>query len=485
MAELAAPRDSGAWLEALLVPHRIVMAVLFLGGLLVGWLLLPGERERIAALERDGQFRQALELLEARFDQGDRSQRSLFQLQRLYEHFGDLAKSRSMLEMLVGLRPRDVHVRRRLAQFYKATQDEPSYVAALMQELEIGYSEPACRELIGLFRRNGDYDRELALLTRCTQKGYRRAEDIIRLAHLLAADGKTGLASDLLIRVDDRRRLKTESDRLFLFATLMEAERADEAQKRGVRWLKAARDDSLALALVETLMRENRHGLAIELVKQISAPGDSVSLAVAEIMLDRGEETPARSYLRGWLSQAQIKSAGIVSRFIVAALDAVDPDLAFTGAKSFGLARVPQIDLASLAEALATMKRTAEFAEVRAAIVPKTIDENPLLAAAIDVSNNAMETARQQLLRVPVDDLDEWRLALWAQLMEQTGTTAAATALSNAGVDQSAMTQSQRIVRREGPAARRTTRRGRLRMLPPAKAGAPKQLLPQGPPPPG
>jgi len=458
--------------SALIVPHRIVMAVLVAGGLLVGWLLLPGERERIAALERDGQYRQALELLEGRYARGDRSQRTLFQLQGFYEHFGDLEKSRSMLEMLVALRPRDEHVRRRLAQFYKSTQDEVSYVSALVQELAITYSEPACRELIGIFRRNGDYEREQAYLKSCTDRGYRRPEDIVRLAHLVAADGDTTLSADLLIRVDDRRRLSSERDRLVLFATLIEANRAEEAQKRGIRWLNAAKDDGLALALVETLMRENRHSLALELVRQISKPGDSISLAAAEIMLDRGEELPARSYLRGWLTQSQFKSVSTVSRFIVAALDAADPDLAFIGAKRFGLSRIPQIDMASLAEALATTRRTAEFAEVRAAIVPKTIEENPLLSAAIDVSNGALEPARKQLERIPPDDLDEWRLALWAQLMEQTGKSEATTALRSAGVvtDQSVSSQSQQIVRREGASARRATRRGRLRALP-----APKQ----------
>lgn len=470
----------------LLAPHRIVMAVLFVGGLAVGWLLLPGERERIAALERDGQYRQALELLEVRFANGDRSQRSLFQLQRLYEHFGNLDKSRSLLETLVSQRPRDAHVRRRLAQFYKSTQDERSYINALEQELATGYSEPACRELVGLYRRNGVFELEQKTLSSCIEKGYRRPEDIIRLAHLVAADGHVTIASELLIRVDDRRRLNLESDRMFLFATLMDAGRAPEAQKRGVRWLKAARDDGLALSLVETLMRENRHTLAIELVRQISAPGDSVSLAVAEILLDRGEDAQARTYLREWLGQAQIKNAAIVSRFVVAALDASDPDLGFAGAKKFGLQRVPQIDLAALGEALATMRRTAEFNEVRGAIVPRTIEENPLLSATIEVSLGAMEAARQQLQRVPVDELDDWRMALWAQLMEQTGETPLPPPAVRTGLDQSAASQTQRSVRQIGANQRRTTRRNRLRALPQSKAGAPlKKGQAAGFPPPG
>ena len=430
------PADRLARLRALLVPHRIVMAVLFLGAISVGWLLLPGERERIAMLERDGQFRQALDILEARFEHGDRSQRVLYQLQRLYEHFGDLDKSRRSLELLAAQRPRDPHLRRRLARFYKQTQDEPSYIAALESELAIAYSEPTCRELIGLYRRSGEYEREQKTIGQCRERGYRRADDVVRLAHLVAADGDLAQAASLLRSVDDRRKLPNERDRLVFFAAMLEADQAEEAQKRGIRWLKAAKDDNLAMALIETLIRENRHELAMELTRQVSRPGDSISLAVAEIMLSKDEDTAARSYLRGWLEKAQSMSVSVVSRFIVAALEAVDPELAFAGAEKFGLKRLQQVDLASLAEALAAVGRTKEFEAVREFLAQRTVEENPLLGAAVEMASGTPEIARQQLQLVSIEELDDWRLALWARLMEQTGNTSSASiALRDQGGD--------------------------------------------------
>ena len=134
-------------------PNIVAVAALALSALVLALFMLPGDQERIAVLERDGHYRQALTALESRFAKGDRRQPTLFQLFRLYERHGDIAKARVMLEMLVELRPYDHHLQRQLAEFYKITQDEDSYVRALARQLDIRYSEPACRSLIGIWRR--------------------------------------------------------------------------------------------------------------------------------------------------------------------------------------------------------------------------------------------------------------------------------------------------------------------------------------------
>ncbi len=404
-----------------LMPHTLIMGLVFAGALAAGYYVLPGSHERIAALERDGQFSEALRILEQRFERGDRSQQTLFQLQRLYQHFGELGNAKRTFEMLAKERPRDVRVQRQLAQFYKETQNEAGYLASLHSQLSLRYSEPICRELVGIYRRNGDFQSEQATIESCRARGYRRTGDIIRLAYLVAADGELSRASELLRTVDDRRRLKTDRDRLMLFTSLLEANKADEAQKRALRWIKASRDDALTLLLIDNLAKENRYDLAIGLAREAGVPGDSISLAVAELMLDRNETTAARIYLKGWLDVAQVRDPDVVQRFISAALDAEDPDLAFLGADSHGLARLGQGELAALAEALSALGRVEKFEKVRATLDPTTLRDNPLLAAAIEVNRGAAEPARQLLSQVQVNDLDEWRLALWARLMQTAG----------------------------------------------------------------
>ena len=114
-------------------PHLVVMLVIFAGAAASGLFLLPGDAERVAMLERDGDNIRALELLEKRFTSGDRSQRTLYQLEQLYQHFGKLDKAKLALESLAERRPRDLALQRRLVQFYRDTQDcwaEPPDIAS-------------------------------------------------------------------------------------------------------------------------------------------------------------------------------------------------------------------------------------------------------------------------------------------------------------------------------------------------------------------
>lgn len=407
-------------------PHMIVMSVVFLAALGVGYALLPGENERVAMLERDGKNRQALRILESRFDAGDRRARTLYQLVGLYEQFGNLPRLKLTLEALAAARPRDVQVRRRLVQFYSATQDNTSYLAALEQEIDVKYSETACKELIGLHRMRGEFAKEQAAVVKCRQRGYRRAEDIVRLAGLVAADGDFSQAAQLLRSVDDLKRLKSDRERLQLFTMLIEADQPREALRRAVRWVKASRDQEFTLTLVETLVRRSRHDVAIELARDTSVQGDPVSLAVAEVMLDRGETAAARSFLRGWVQSMKAPTLDTALRFVDSALDAEDADAAYQFATHYGLTRLPQTHLVALAEALSVVGLKRDVDTVRLALTPETLASNPLLGAVEELEKGQREASRELLDRVEPDKLDDWKLTLWARLMRETGREAEA-----------------------------------------------------------
>jgi hypothetical protein len=397
------------------------MALVFVGAVIIGYLLLPDENERIAMLEGDGHDRQALELLELRFAAGDRAQRTLFQLRHLYEEKGDIAHATQMLELLAAARPRDANVQRHLAELYRSTQNEPAYIGAMEKRLAARFSQPACKELIGIYRGKGNFNAEQRTHEYCSKKGYRRTDDIIRLAHLTAVDGDTTKAARLLKSVDDRRHLRADSDRLMLFAALVEADEADDAKRRAARWFKGSKDDTLVLQMIDTLAAGDRDELAIELAGEVGRMGDAISLAVAELMLDRQDVDAGRAYLAEWLDHASLVDADLVQRFIRAALDAEDPLLAYKAGSSYGLARLSQDDLVSLAEALSAIERPEEFSAVRALIAPDIIASNLLLAAAVEVEQGKAEPARQLLSRIQAKALDDWRLALWARLMASTG----------------------------------------------------------------
>jgi tetratricopeptide (TPR) repeat protein len=391
--------------------HSFVMGLFFCTAVVIAYGLLPGDSERIAMLERDGKTSEARQILEASFKNGDRRQRTLFLLQSLYETSGDVPKSLQMLELLAESRPRDVAVQRQLGLFYKQTQDEKGYVRSLLQQIELRYSETACRDAIGLLRRSGAYSEEQAVLQKCRQKGYRNPADMVRLASLLAADGDVKEASILLRAVDDLRRLKTERERLQLFELLIEHDQPNEAQRRAVRWVKGAKDDALALTLIHSLVVANRHDLAIELARETSIPGDSVFLAVAEVMVERSEKTAAQAILRGWLEKATVIEPAVAARFITAALNADTPDLALTGAQRIGLAKLPVETVTDLARALDAVGRRVDADALRAGLTREPGSDAQPRPPSRDRSRMSQG--------FKIVGLDGWRSTLWKRLSEE------------------------------------------------------------------
>lgn len=439
--------------------HHLVMHALFLAALVAGWLMLPGDAERIAMLARDGRNGEALALLEARFDAGDRSQHTLHELVGLYEGFGDVAKARRTLELMVAQRPRDRALARRLLQLYRDTGDQDALTATLQASIGQRFTEAACKELIGLLRRQGAFAAEAQAIQDCRRKGYRRSDDLVRLASLVAADGDFAQAALLLRGLDDRRRLTDDGDRLELLEVLLEAEQPREVTRRAIRWLKAAKQERLALAIVELLAGHGRHDLAVDVVREASKPGDALSLSIAELMIDQGQAQPAAAYLRGWLERAHDVEPSTAGRFVRAALDAGDAATAYRGAERFGLERLPQAELVALAEALGAVGLDASFDRVRSALAVETLGAHPLLVAAAAFNSGTTGRTVQLLGDVVPDRLESWRLALWARLMRETGQAAPAEgALARLGA--AALPKLDRGTRREVSAVHNHRARG-------------------------
>lgn len=447
-------------------PHMLVMMVLFAGAAVSGVLLLPGDAERVAMLERDGDNGRALALLEQRYAAGDRSQRSLYQLEQLYQHFGNLGKARLMLEQLAQSRPRDQVLQRRLVKFYRDTQDADAYLSALSRLVSRRYSENACRELIAQLRLVGQFAREREAIERCRVKGYRVAGDIVRLAELEAVSGDRQKATALLRNVDDIKGLHAPRERLLLASLLADGRATDEVARRGVKWVQAGRDDAFVEQLMALLSERKAHDAAIAIAREAGEPGDALSLSVAELMLDRDQTSAARAYLRGWLEKSDMAQsggdAGLISRFITTALDAEDPEAALVAARRFGMQRLPEADLVRIAEALGATGRREDFETVRAALSADTLVAHPLLSAMVELHKGETASTRDILGRISSEALDTWRLALWARLMRETGRGADADARLRAlGVARTSIAWGER----PGAAARRLPTRAKTRAM--------------------
>lgn len=398
-----------------------VLALIFIGALVVAWAVLPGEDERIEALERDGQTSRAFALLEARFNRGDRRQRTLVNLRRFYEYYGDNEKSKQILELLVQQRPRDLFLQRQLAQLFRQDQDDAGQIGALRAQLAIRYSEPVCQRLIGMLRRDSDYAGEQAALIDCRNSGYRRPEELERLAFLYAADGNMQETAQILRAVDDRRWLRGTRERLMLFDALIATKLPQDALRRGIRWYKGQADEDFALEMIAKLVAAERSDLALQMAREIGTPGDAVALAAGEILVDQVQYEAARAFLAGWLAQSTDVSNETATRFVIAAIDADDPALAMKAAEQHGLKNLRQRDLLLLAEAVMAAGQVANFDTVRNALDEASIQSDGLVAASVELRAGHPEPARAILAATVIDPNEERRVALKTELVALAG----------------------------------------------------------------
>ncbi len=423
-------------------PYHAIMAAIFGLALVAGWGMLPGDNERIAMLERDGHSRDALTILEGAYQGGDKRYRTLHQMVGLYENEGNVARARELLEEMTVQRPRDAALRKRLAQFYRDTQNLERRVAALGSEVEIRYSEGTCRELIASHRLQGDYNAEKAAIVTCRQKGYRRPDDLARLAELLAVEGDSAQAAAILRSIDDVKRLKEPGERFQLLAFLLEQEQPKEAERRALRWIKATKDDAFAVGIIDTFARSKYPSSALSLAKESGEAGDSIALTIAERLLEQSQSSAAQLYLRGWLENASLKEEGTAVRFIFAAIEAQDPKTALAGAQKFGLKALPAEPLLKLVQALNSAGYKAEARQVRD--VAEAIAE-PEADTSINGSRekktepgseSGMPSAgrsRQIRFELPpagsADPLEPWRKSLLAKVSNDADRQAAAIGL--------------------------------------------------------
>jgi hypothetical protein len=413
-------------------PYHTVMAAVFGLSLVAGWGMLPGENERIAMLERDGHSREALTILEQAYQGGDRRYRTLHQMVALHENEGNITRARDLLEQMTVQRPRDAALRKRLAQFYHDTQDPVRRMATLQNEIELRYSELACRDLISGYRLLGDYESEKAAIVSCKQKGYRRPDDLARLAELLAAEGDSAQSAAILRSIDDVKRLKDPRERHQLLAFLLEQDQPKEAERRALRWIKSGKDEAFAVGIIDIFASSKNPSAAINLAKEAGEAGDSIALTVAERLLEQSQTSAARLYLRGWLDNASLADGGTALRFLAAAIEAQDPKAALAGAEKFGLKKLPAEHLFKLVQALNGAGYRAEAQHVRDSV---SSDSEPAFAAPTVGGKEEQADKKaavekidpgpsrkirfEQPRTVPSDPLEPWRRSLMAKVSDE------------------------------------------------------------------
>jgi hypothetical protein len=219
-----------------MVKHIILIVSLTFVALAAGVAMVPGEREQWTMLSRDGQNQDALRVLQARYDAGQREPDAVLHLHKLYMSFSNVEQATRVMQEFVVSRPGDSAALALLARHYGDIQDKRGEIKTLERLFALAPSLPIAQVLLAHYRLEGEFDREEQLLRTLLASEMITANDAERLGLLLAATGDLFGARDALTRFDELANPERILGRLALFDVLVQIGDKTEALTRGASW---------------------------------------------------------------------------------------------------------------------------------------------------------------------------------------------------------------------------------------------------------
>jgi tetratricopeptide (TPR) repeat protein len=217
--------------------HIALIGALAALALIVGIAMVPGEHEQWTMLVRDGRNQEALAMLEARYDAGQREPDAVVHLYRLYMGFADIDKATRVMREFAAAKPDDPQRVAMLARHYADIQDKPDQMRALEALFELQPSIATARELLADYRLNGDFGREQDLLRTLLDHEMITANDAERLGLMLAAQRDLYGAREALIRFDEIANPERIVGRFVLFDVLVQTGDSAGALSRAASWI--------------------------------------------------------------------------------------------------------------------------------------------------------------------------------------------------------------------------------------------------------
>jgi tetratricopeptide (TPR) repeat protein len=220
-----------------MIKHIALIVTLTFVALAAGVAMVPGEREHWTMLWRDGQNQEALKVLEARYQAGQRDVDAVLHLYKLYMSFSDVERATQIMQHFAAERPGDPVALAMLARHYGDIQRKTDEIATLEQLFAVAPSLPAAQALLSHYRLEAQFDREERLLRTLLANQMITANDAERLGLLLAATGDLYGARDALVRFDELANPERILGRLALFDVLVQIGDKTTALTKGASWL--------------------------------------------------------------------------------------------------------------------------------------------------------------------------------------------------------------------------------------------------------
>ena len=405
-------------------PLTLCITLAAIVGIGAALALRPGDLERIAMLQRDGETEAATRLANRLYEAGDRRASLLARVFELNHAIGRAQRAGEALRLYLAGTPDNRHTLAKAADFFELEQDLEGTFAAMVNLVRVAPSAGTVDKLARLYRLHGRFEQEERLLS--AHRPLLGAEMSMRLGALLAQHGRTAEALVVLRAADDAFPRDHELFASLLFDLLAKAGAADEAVRRASRWLANDQEGHRRVPMVVALIEAGAEAAALRIAfapaGATPAEPDAPLSAVIWALASRGYVEPAGALVEH-LTDCRGSGAGRAA--VRAYLDFAST----TGATAGLIARIDRLVTAQergsrvrglcLAAHLLDRDGLAALGPVRRRLTPFLLAEDPVFAAELAMAEGQPLAARSHLALASLSDKDEQGAKEWLLLARE------------------------------------------------------------------
>jgi hypothetical protein len=396
---------------------RILMAVIVAICLAASYLARSGPEERIATLVRDGRRAEASREIDAVLAGGQAKAPMLMTLAHLQDALGDPKHATETMELYRLARPDDTVALDWLINRYEGSEDPEGLADALAARLHAKPERETLLRLTALHRYAGRFADERAVLQAYARLRPLDPPQILRLAALLAAEGRDAEAITVLREDDTEATGDAERRRTLLFTLLIQAGHHAEAAERAQTWLARWKKPWLATQFTLRLARNAPTDVAARLARTSAYQYPEGGLYLARTLGEQGSRGVAEAVLADWPWPNTRLTVREVQSFVeVAAIFGRPAHLweAFARVRAQPAESAAQ---AAFAEALAGQYGDGAVLGLQPPLAIDLLRERPVFGARIALATGRRPLAQQLLAGVDPGALSVAERSGWSTLL--------------------------------------------------------------------
>lgn len=314
-----------------MIRYYLSLIVILTTGLLVGDLIVPTDETLALIHLKARNYDAARPLFERLASIGSHQVRDLLPLLELRLQMGDMEGAIRLLEQFVRTRPDHLEARQLLGKYYHLAQRPVDELNNLEEIRRLNPTQEVLTALVDRYELMTFYDRERDVLKQLIREHGQNPAYFIRLAELLAADGRWAETADVLRQLRSRHPKEMNHDLVLLLADVLILDRQFEtALEESREWLEWNFDPETAAALGDLLHHKVSGVCGWRLLADWrDKAGEFASLLAkwTELAMVMGHSTMAMKYLERLLQQKKL-SIRVAGQLIEIALKNEREDLA-------------------------------------------------------------------------------------------------------------------------------------------------------------